>query len=115
MSEPKHFVDRRKETSLSVEDRVRFDALKETVTANKGVLDNVQATQIDVVKKLEKLSGNGEIAFVKASITRVEAEQTSQREAINKMSNKLAFWGGGIAALSAVSLLLAMLRFIFNR
>ena len=108
-------VERRKGTSLNAEDTVRFDALKETVKENKVVLDEVRTKQIEVMQKLASLGGNGEVGAVKTGLADVKQEQKELRNQVQGLDRKVAFYGGGIAALSAISILLSILKFVFGK
>src|SRR5271165_2065835 len=104
------FMDRRKESSLNKGDQAHLQALKETVVRNENTLSVVQDRQNQVLATLNKLSGNGELKHIQESVGEIRAEQKLQGEKIIALALQLGRWGGGIAAIAGISVLIAILR-----
>ena len=112
MNEPQ---DRRKDSSLNPEDKARLQALKETVSRNEQTLGIVQERQNQVLTTLGKLSGNGEMKHVQEALAEVRGEQKRQGDRITALALQLGRWGGGIAALASIGLLITILKLIFQK
>ena len=100
---------------MTPEDKAKLDALKDTVDRNESKLDKVEERQNSVLQKIEKLTGNGELSYIKKDIGDIRAEQAEHRRQIVGLDRTLNRWGGGIAAISGISVLIAILRLIFQK